>query len=221
MYRVGTGLFRWMNAGTSYASGAQYLKGFNPYWRAYWTKEKGSNVWMVGTFGMHSNVYPDSSSPSGPTDAFADTGFDSQYQHLGDTRKLTLRGSYIYEQQYWNGSFPLGNVSNPKGNFKTLNLSASLALRDAWTFTGGYFLSNGSNNAALYGISDANGNQLTAKPNTSGYELEVDRTLTQNVVASLQYAGFTKFNGLKSDIDGLGRRPSDNNTLWVSMFFAF
>src|SRR5947209_10160091 len=204
MYHVGNGFFRWMNARSSYASGAQYLKGFKPYWRAYWTTERRSAVWMVGTFGMLSEIYPDSGSPRGATDSFADTGFDSQYQHLGETRKLTVRASYVYEQQSWNGSFPQGGVSNPKGNLKTVNLSSSLALRDAWTFTGGYFFSNGSNNAALYGISDANGNPLTAKPNTSGYEFEVDRTLTQNVIAMVQYAGFTKFNGLTSNIDGLG-----------------
>lgn len=220
-YHVGKGFFGWMNAGTSYATGAQYLKGWNPYWRAYWTKEKGANVWMAGTFGMYSNVYPDSGSPSGPTDTFADTGFDTQYQHLGEQDKLTLRGSYIYEQQSWNGSFPLGDVSNPKGNLKTLNLSASYALRDTWTFTGGYFFSNGSNNAALYGITDAYGDLLSAKPNATGYVLEVDRTLTQNVIISAQYTGFTKFNGLASNIDGLGRSPSANNTLWLNVFLAF
>jgi hypothetical protein len=220
IYRVGTGYFRWMNGGTSFAS-AEYLKGFNPYWRAYWTKEHGASNWMIGTFGMLANVYPDSSAPSGPTDSFTDTGFDSQYQYMGEARKLTLRGSYIYEQQSWNGSYPLGDVSNAKGNLKTLNLSASFALRDAWTFTGGYFLSNGSNDAALFGITDSYGNLLSAKPNTAGYELELDRTLTQNVVACIQYTGFTKFNGLTSDIDGLGRKPSDNNAIWLSLFFAF
>jgi hypothetical protein len=74
MYRVGTGFFRFMNAGTSYATGAQYLQGWNPYWRAYWTKEQGPNVWMVGAFGMHSNVYPDSGSPSGPVDTLPTPG---------------------------------------------------------------------------------------------------------------------------------------------------
>ncbi len=221
MYRVGSGFYRFMNAGTSYDTGAQYLKGFNPYWRAYWSKEKGASNWMVGTFGMHSEIYPDSGSPSGPTDVFADTGFDSQYQYLGDVRKLTLRASYIYEKQSWNGSYPAGDVSDATGNLKTFNTSASLAVKDAWTFTGGYFISNGSNDAALYGITDSYGNQLSAKPNTTGYQLEIDRTLTQNVIGSLQYTGFTKFNGLTTNIDGLGRKPSDNNTLWVSIFFAF
>ena len=127
----------------------------------------------------------------------------------------------MYEHQSWNGSFPLGNVSNPKGNLKTLNLSGSYALREAWTFTGGFFLSNGSSNAALYGVTAPSGLQLTDKPNTTGYVLQIDRTITQNVIASLQYTGFTKFNGLTDNIDGLGRKPSDNNTLWFTVFFAF
>jgi hypothetical protein len=220
-YHVGTGFFRWMTGGTSLENGANYLSGWNPYWRAYWTKAEGPHVFMAGVLGMHSNVFPDSSSPSGPTDSFFDNGFDSQYQYLGETNKLTLRGSYIYEHQSWNGSFPVGSVSNPNGNLKTLNLNASYALREAWTFNTGLFFSNGSNNAALYGINDPTGVQLTAKPNTTGYLLQVDRTITQNVVVSLQYTGFTKFNGLTSNIDGLGRKPSDNNTLWFTVFFAF
>lgn len=220
MYSVGTGFYRWMTAGTSFASGAEYLKGFNPYWRAYWTKERGANVWMAGTFGMHSSVYPDSSSPHGTADAFADTGFDSQYQHLGERGKLTLRASYIYEDQVWDGSFSLGGSSTPRGNLKTLNLSGSYAWHEAWTFTGGYFSSNGSNNAALYGINDPSGNLLTAKPNTNGYLLEVNRTLKQNTILSLQYTGFLRYNGLSSNIDGLGRTAGDNNTLWLNVFFA-
>ena len=223
MYRVGTGFFRWMTGGTSFdpSAGPEYLKGFNPYWRAYWTKERGASSLMVGTFGMHSNIYPVGSPISGPTDAFADTGFDTQYQYLGERNKLTLRGSYTYEQQSWDGSFAQGISAAPKGNFKTLNLSSSYALRDSWTFNGSFFVGNGSNNAASYAVSDPNGNQLSAKPNTTGYVLEVDRTLTQNVIASLQYTGFTKFNGLTSNIDGIGRKPSDNNAVWLSVFFAF
>jgi len=31
----------------------------------------------------------------------------------------------------------------------------------------------------------------------------------------------SKFNGLGSNIDGLGRKPYDNNTLWINLFFAF
>jgi hypothetical protein len=222
MYRAGNGFFRWMTTGTDLHNGANYLEGYNPYWRAYWTKDRGPNVFMVGTYGMHSNVYPDSSNITrGSTDVFADTGFDTQYQRLGEANKFTLRASYTYEQQRWSGSYPLGNVPTPNGNFKNLNLNGAFALGDSWTFTGGYFVGNGSNNSAFYSVTDPNGNLLSSKPNTTGYVFEVDRTLTQNIVASLQYTGFTKFNGLKSNVDGMGRAPSDNNSLWLSVFFAF
>ena len=96
-----------------------------------------------------------------------------------------------------------------------------MALREAWTFTGGYFFSNGSNNAALYAVTNASGSVLSGKPNTTGYNLEVDRSLTQNIQLFVKYSGFTKFNGLTGNIDGQGRKPSDNNTLWVNLFFAF
>jgi hypothetical protein len=210
-----------MTGGTNFAKGAPYLSGWNPYWRAYWTTEKGPNSWMVGTFGMQASLYPNSASPSGPTNHFDDTGFDAQYQRLGDTRKLTLRAAYTYEQQSWKGSYPLGKSAAPKGNLKNVNLSGSFALGDTWTFTAGYLLTNGSSNAELYGVSDPNGNQLSTKPNTTGYELEADRTLTQNIVAYLRYTGYTKFNGRTGNIDGLGRKPSDNNTLWLGVTFAF
>src|SRR5271165_1426000 len=78
VYRSATDFFRWMSAGTAFqAGGLNYLKGGNPYWRAYWTRARGPQSFMVGTFGMRAGVYPDSSSPSGPADVFTDYGFDS------------------------------------------------------------------------------------------------------------------------------------------------
>ena len=220
MYRVGNDFFRWMTAGNSLQAGP-YLKGNNPYWRAYWTKEFGPHVFEVGTFGLHANVYPDSTMPSGRADSFADTGFDTQYQYLRDVHKFTLRGTYVYENQDWSASFPLGASAGPKANLKTASVSGSYAYREAWTFSAGWLLSNGSNNSAFYSVSDPNGNTLSSKPNTTGYILEVDRSVTQNIQVMVQYSGFSKFNGLTGNIDGLGRKPSDNNTLWLSVFFAY
>jgi hypothetical protein len=88
-------------------------------------------------------------------------------------------------------------------------------------FNAGFFVNNGSNNAALYAVTSASGSQLTASPNTTGYVLELDRNLTQNLKLTMQYNGFYKFNGLTSNIDGMGRTPGDNNTLWMSLFVAF
>jgi len=221
-YHVATDFFRWMSGGVNFANGGgTYIDGFNPYWRVYWTKEHGPHVFMVGTVGMHSNIFPNSAMPSGPTDAFTDYGFDSQYDYMGGRHKASVRFRYIHENQSWNASFPQGASSTATGNIDTMNLSGTYTLGNRWAFTAGYFVNNGSKNADLYAVTSPTGSLLTASPNTTGYTLEVDRNLTQNLKLTMQYNGFTKFNGLTSNIDGLGRTPGDNNTLWLSMFMAF
>ncbi|MDQ2777512.1 MAG: hypothetical protein M3Y57_21745 [Acidobacteriota bacterium] len=221
-YRAATGFLRWMSAGTSFAAGGKnYLEGYNPYWRAYWDKVHGPHSYMIGAFGMRASVYPDSSIPSGPADLFTDYGFDSQYQYLGGTHKFTLQGSYIYERRAWDASFPLGDAGTPKGNLKPLNLNGSYAYRNAWAFRAGYFLTNGNSDSALYAITTPSGTQVTASPKTAGYTFEVDRHVTQNIQLTAQYRGFARFNGLRNNIDGIGRKASDNNTLWLSVFCAF
>jgi hypothetical protein len=82
----------------------------------------------------------------------------------------------------------------------------------------GYFLSNGSDNANLYGVSAPSGQTLSNSPNTSGYILEADYLVTQNIKLMLQYVGYFNFNGLTTNIDGQGRFASDNNTLWLNLF---
>jgi hypothetical protein len=221
-YRAATGFFRWMSAGTSFqAGGKNYLEGYNPYWRAYWTKAHGPHSVMAGAFGMRARVYPESSEPTGPVDVFTDTGFDTQYQYLGGVNKITLRGSYIYERRALGASFPLGIAATPRGNLKSLNLSGSYAYDTAWVFHAGGFLTNGNNDSALYAIAAPSGDPVTTSPKTSGYTFEVDRQLTQNVQLMAQYRGFLRFDGLRHNIDGIGRNASDNNTLWLTLFFAF
>jgi hypothetical protein len=222
VYRAGTDFFRWMNAGTAFQTGDKnYLSGSNPYWRAYWTNEEGPHSFMAGTFGMQANVFPNSAAPNGPGNTFTDYGFDSQYQYLGASQKVTLRGSYTYERQHWNASFASGDSSILRGNIKSLNLNGTYGYRDQWVFNGGYFLNNGSDNAALFSVTGPSGVRLSSSPDTSGYVAELDRIITQNLRLTLQYKGFLKVNGLTNNIDGLGRSASANNTVWLTMFFAF
>jgi hypothetical protein len=100
--------------------------------------------------------------------------------------------------------------------FATVSTSST-----AWAFHAGYFLTNGSDNSALYAITTPSGDPVTASPKTAGYNLEVDRQITQNIQVMAQYRGFFEFNGVSRNIDGMGRNASDNNTLWLSVFFAF
>jgi hypothetical protein len=222
LYRAGTGFVRWMSAGVSFQNGgANYLDGYNPYWRAYWTHSRGPHSLMIGTFGMRASVFPNSAEPSGRSNVFTDYGFDSQYQYLGEMHKITLRGSYIYENRVFDGSFPLGLVEGAQGNLKSINLNGSYMYGNAWAFHTGYFLTNGNNDSMLYGVTTPSCDQVSASPRTTGYSLEIDRHLTQNVQLIAQYRGFFQVNGRRNNIDGIGRTASDDNTLWLSVFFGF
>jgi hypothetical protein len=222
LYRAGTGVWRWANIGTSFDTpgGADYLSGYNPYWRLYWTHDWGPHNLMLGTFGMVSKVYPDNTVRNGATDKFTDTSLDAQYQYLVEDHQLTLRGVYWYERQEWDGSYPQGASSIASGNLNGFTVSGTYALRNRWSFSAAYSQSNGSANAALYAVTGPSGNTLSSSPNTNNYVLQINHLPTQNLKLQLQYSGFTKFNGLSSNIDGLGRSPSDNNTLWFNLFFA-
>jgi hypothetical protein len=222
LYRAGTGIWRWANIGTSFDTpgGANYLDGYNPYWRLTWNDAWGPHNLMLGTFGMVAKVYPNNTVRSGATDKFTDYYLDAQYQYLLEGHALTVRGTYYYERQNWDGSYPRGNSSIASGNLNGFTLSATYALDNRWTFSAAYSQSNGSANAALYAVTGPAGNTLSATPNTNNYVLQANYQPTQNVKLQLQYSGFTKFNGLTSNIDGLGRSPADNNTLWLNLFFA-
>jgi hypothetical protein len=221
-YRTALGFWRWMSWGQSWnqPGGTTYVNGYNPYWRLNYSDQSGPNAWMVGTFGMQANVFPNNLQPSGATDRFTDVGFDAQYQYLADLNKFTLRASYIHEKQNWNASFPLGNTANPTDTVTQLTLSGTW-WRDQWGLSAAYFQNNGSADAALYGVYAPSGALVTASPNTNGYVLELDYLISQNIKIMAQYTGYLKFNGLSSDIDGIGRSASDNSSFFLNLMVAY
>lgn len=222
VYRVGTGFWRWTSIGTAFDTlgGASYLAGYNPYWRIFITDQWGPHNLMLGTFGMSSKVYPNNTAPSGQTDHFVDAYIDSQYQYLADDHQVTLRGAYYYERQRWNASYPLGLSSIAIGNLNGITVSGTYSFRNQWTLSAAYYQSNGSGNPSLYAVTGPSGNPLSDSPNTTGYYLQANYLPTQNLKLQLQYSGFLKFNGLTSNIDGLGRSPANNNSLWLNVFLA-
>jgi hypothetical protein len=222
LYTVGNGFFRWGTWGPNNfnAAGTPYVDGWSPYWRAYWTKESGASTFMLGTVGLYTQIYPAVSPHTGPADSFTDVGFDAEYQWITDRHKVTLGVTYIHEWQSWNGSRPLGLSSIQNGSLNTLNLNAAYNYDNHWNLSAGYFLANGSNNASLYSVTDPSGATISTSPNTSGYVLEADYFVTQNLKFALQYVGYFDFNGLTTNIDGQGRFATDNNTLWFNLFIA-
>ena len=66
-------------------------------------------------------------------------------------------------------------------------------------------------------------------PNTTGYIVELNYwpkfslplDPQTNIRFGLQYTGYTKFNGSRSNYDGTLRSASDNNTLYLYAWLMF
>ncbi len=211
--------------------GPGLIGGVAPYWRVALEPHWGRNSWMIGTFGMYSDVHPwlDPTFATGTTgtfpisDKFTDIGFDTQYQYQGDNYWLTLRGSYIREFQRLDASFANGVSANPSDTLNSMKLQASFAYGadNRVVLTGQYFNVWGSADAGLYGTDSDTGLPLT--PNSDGWMAEIAYIPFMqskspfwpwfNARIGLQYIYFNKFAGTSVG-------AQDNNTLFLHAWFA-
>ena len=127
-------------------------------------------------------------------------------------------------------SFAGGASANPKNNLSTTRFWATYYYRRRIGGTLAYFSTTGSADTGLYPavpsplppagnpgvIVSANGS-----PDTSGWIAEVNYVPWLNVKISAQYTAYNKFNGAGSNYDGLGRNASDNNVLYLLLWFAY
>ena len=58
-------------------------------------------------------------------------------------------------------------------------------------------------------------------PDTKGWMLEVNYVPWLNTKFTLQYTGYSKFNGGGTNYDGVGRSASDNNTWYALIWLAY
>lgn len=212
-YRTADKVFSVLRAGTDRAEAAA-LKGYNPYWRLALQHEwGGAHSAMVGAFGMQINRYPDNTDPSGPSNRFNDLGFDAQYQYIdpNDTHRLSSQVSYVREKQKWNASA----MSNPSGSLKSFKAKASYYHEIKYGLSLGYFGIKGTADDALYNNGEPFSGSRTASPNSNGYIVELDYLPLRDLRLALQYTGYTKFNGARTNYDGFGRNAKDNNTLFL------
>jgi len=201
-----------------------------PYFRAAFEKDGGRHSLEFGAFGLFAETglsMADFVLGSG-TNRFDDIGFDSQYQYHGEGYWITMRATYLHENQYLPASVAAGLAANLNNTLNTFRAQVALTYGTDGKviLTGGYFNTWGSADPVLYG-----GNR-TFSPNSDGFIAEIAYqffgknnapTLWPwfNTRLGVQYIAYNKFNGASTNFDGMGTNARDNNTLLVYLWSAF
>lgn len=194
------------------------VSGTSPYWRAAIQKQFGKNYISVGTFGMATKLYPEG--VTGFTDNYTDVAFDMQYERQFTNGQFTCHTAFINENQKLNATFDSGNSQNANDKLNKFDFDGSVYLKSGINFTAGYFDVTGSADNGLYAPGEVSGSNAGV-PDSSGIRTQIDYLPWENVQLSLQYFAYNKFNGASSNYDGFGRSASDNNMLYMQLWFAF
>lgn len=205
--------------------GTSAIDGIAPNWRFAIEPAWGNNTWEFGTFGLSAGLVPQRVTGAG-TDRLTDIGFDTQYQFLGARDSFSVQARYIYENQNLSASQALGFTSKSHNHLNSFNIKGTYFYKQTVGLTAGYFNINGPPDPLFYGGASAN-----AKPNSSGYTVELDYIPFNNggpsfwpwlsVKFGLQYVHYDKFNGAGTNFDGAGANAGDNNTLFAFAWLAF
>lgn len=207
----------WINKLTGSYEDTPKSDGVAPYWRFNWQKDIGSHNIAVGTFGLYASLYPDADSSQG-SDSYTDIGVDAQYQYTGDRDTATARLSLVHESQDLSASQALGGADNSSNTLWSFNSSVSYTYDKTLGLTAGLRDVWGDRDASLYGTPDGSPN--TTSVIIQGDYLPLNKNLLSvypwfNPKLTVQYVHYFKFDGSTDNVDGTGRKASDNDTLFV------
>ena len=225
--------------GVDPTDGTPRFAGSAPYWRLAVEKTWDKNSLMVGTFGMYADVLPTGNNPNGNPaaiswpgvpDHFTDVGVDAQYQYIGDIHAVTVRASYIWEQEKLNAEFANGFSSNSVDYINSFHVSASYIYDRTISFTTGYFNIWGTTDALFWA------NSSSGSPNTSGWVFDLsylpfshggpDLWPWFNGKIGITYTHYDKFDGARYNVDdqllGInGLKASSNDSVFLYTWIAF
>jgi len=200
---------------------ANVVHAVAPYWRLAYEQRWDRHSLEVGAYGLIARDHPGNGEPlSGPTDRYRDAAVDAQYQFIGEDHLFTALATYIDERQTLDASVQDGLAANVDNNLKTLKLAGEYYYKRKIGGSIGYFNIRGSSDPLLYAAAAVTGS-ANFSPDTDGYILEVNYLPWLNTKLQLQYTGYTKFNGGKTNYDGSGRAASDNNTTYLLVWVNF
>ncbi|ADI30203.1 hypothetical protein [Methylotenera versatilis] len=212
--------------------------GPNPYWRLAYNHVIGEDSWMVGTFGMITDLKHDPETPGSSGGEYTDIGLDAQYQHITDLHSWSAHMTYINEKIDWAGKSVI-RMNHDSTHSELHTLKAELGYNykhqlGAQVFS---FYTNGStdNNYWTYSQNVSSGacNQTNSElafcsangsPKTSGYGFELYYEPMSYMHFSLQQTFYDNFLGGSSFYDnssGNLRAAKDNNLTYLYAVFSY
>ena len=205
---------------------ARHIDGGAPYWRIALQKNWSGHYFSLGHFGLTANVINDSLVSAG-YDSYTDLGLDFNYQYLADPKHIAeFKATYIRETQSLYNTF--NNLAGADRFNQSLDFFGANA---SYTYDQTYTLSLGFNHNQGNYDPTYNAYSMMGKPNSQYFTAELAYVpfgkqvgLMQslgNLRMSLQYVGYTKFDGGNLNYDGTGRNASQNNTLYLNGWLAF
>ena len=207
------------------------VSGMAPYGRVAYTWNLANGNVELGAFALRAakglagtDARGNLIALPGPTDKFTDLGIDASYQFLdGGNHIVTINALYVAERQRLDATYATEGSSNLHDTLQAVNINAAYWYRNTWGAVLGGFVDNGSSDLTLYGN--------IGSPDTRGGMAELvwvpfgkSGSWAQpyaNVRFGLQYTWYTRFSGLVTNIDGVGRRASDNDTLYLYTWLSF
>jgi len=204
------------------------IRGVAPYWRVAWQQNSKNNNLMVGTYGLHVKSTP--GAITGLEDSYTDWAVDFQDdltipKFRGDV--VSFRGTYIRENS---ALVATAGLTPPGAGFvphhlNTVQANAEYHLGDKYSGTIGWFNVDGTPDPLLLNAGSLPPLPVTGSangdPRSAGYIANISWWPVQNIGLTLQYTGYTRFNGAATNYDGAGRNADSNNTLYLLARFVF
>jgi hypothetical protein len=198
------------------------IRGVAPYWRVAWQQSRGNNYVEFGTYGIHVSSTPNA--VVGLKDNFTDVAADVQYERAvpWEARNdlLVVHSTYIHESSDLNATFDAKGAALVPHRLNTTKLDGVYHIGNKYAGTLGVFGTSGTADSVLYAAAPVTGS-ASGGPRSTGYIGNVSWWPIQNIQLGLQYTGYWRFNGGKSNYDASGRNASGNNSVYAVVWFIF
>jgi hypothetical protein len=175
----------------------------------------------ASTYGLHVKSTPNGI--TGLMDGYTDWAADFQYDRIIPQLKsdvLSVRGTYIRENSTLLATFNAGGAVQTGHHLNTALANVEYHFGTKLSSTAGMFDITGTRDPLLFAQAAVAGS-ANGSPQSNGYNLNLSWWPEQNVDLGVQYTGYLRFNGAKTNYDGAGRDASANNTVFLIARFVF